>query len=73
MRRVIFEIRPDTVCVELDQGRHESLVDAKRFRKLDLFQVIRQKRVLYLLANLALSAYQKKIGDKIGDILTRLT
>ena len=66
MRRVIFEIRPDTVCVELDQGRHESLVDAKRFRKLDLFQVIRQKRVLYLLANLALSAYQKKIGDKIG-------
>ena len=66
VRRVILETKPDTVCVELDRGRHESLVDAKRFRNLDLFQVIKQKRVLYLLANLALSAYQKKIGDKIG-------
>ena len=66
VRRVILDTKPDTVCVELDRGRHESLVDAKRFRKLNLFQVIRQKRVLYLLANLALSAYQKKIGDKIG-------
>ncbi len=66
VRRVILDTKPDTVCVELDRGRHESLVNAKRFGKLDLFQVIRHKRVLYLLANLALSAYQKKIGDKIG-------
>jgi len=66
VRRVISETRPDTVCVELDQGRHDSLIDQKRFQKLNLFQVIKQKRVLYLLANLALSAYQKKIGDKIG-------
>ena len=66
VRRVILELKPDTVCVELDQGRYESLVDDTRFRKLDLFQVIKQKRVLYVLANLALAAYQKKIGDKIG-------
>ena len=66
VRRVIGEVKPDTVCVELDRGRHESLIDDKRFRKLNLFQVIKQKRVLFLLANLALSAYQKKIGDQIG-------
>lgn len=66
VRRVILELKPDTVCVELDKGRHESLVDDKRFRKLDLFQIIKQKRVLFVLANLALSAYQKKIGDKVG-------
>jgi pheromone shutdown-related protein TraB len=66
VRRVIAELKPDTVCVELDRGRHESLVDDKRYRRLDLFQIIKQKRVPFLLANLALSAYQKKIGDKIG-------
>ena len=66
VRRVIFELNPDTVCVELDRGRHESLVDDKRYQNLNLFHIIKQRRVLYLLANLALSAYQKKIGDKIG-------
>jgi pheromone shutdown-related protein TraB len=66
VRQVISELRPDTVCVELDRGRLESLVDPKRFRKLNLVDVIKEKRVLYVLANLALSAYQKKIGDKVG-------
>jgi len=66
VRQVIAELRPDTVCVELDRGRLDSLVDPKRFRKLNLVDVIKQKRVLYTLANLALSAYQKKIGDKVG-------
>jgi pheromone shutdown-related protein TraB len=66
VERVIREVKPDTVCVELDKPRHESLVDETRWRKLDLFQIIRQKKVLYLLANLALSAYQKKIGERMG-------
>jgi pheromone shutdown-related protein TraB len=66
VEHVIAEVRPDTVCVELDQARHDSLVDESRWRKLDLFQIIRQKKVLYLLANLALSAYQRKIGERMG-------
>ncbi len=66
VERVIAEVRPNTVCVELDQGRHAALIDETRWRKLDLFQIIRQKKVLYLLANLALSAYQKKIGERMG-------
>ncbi len=66
VRRVIAELRPETVCVELDKGRLDSLVDARRFRTLNLVEVIKQKRVLYVLASLALSAYQKKIGDRLG-------
>lgn len=66
VERVIAEVRPDTVCVELDKARHESLVDESRWRRLDLFQIIKQKKVLYLLANLALSAYQRKIGERMG-------
>jgi len=40
--------------------------DADRWRKLDIFQVIREKKVLFLLSSLALSSYQRKMGEKLG-------
>lgn len=64
--RVIREVRPDTVCVELDEQRHKMLLDENAWRKLDIFQVIRQKRVLFLLSSLALSAFQRRMGEKLG-------
>jgi pheromone shutdown-related protein TraB len=66
VRRLIEEVRPDTVCVELDQTRHDALVDESRWRKLDIFTIIRQKKVLFLMTSLALSAYQRKMGEKLG-------
>jgi pheromone shutdown-related protein TraB len=66
VERVIAEVKPDTVCVELDQSRYDTMLDSKRWQKLDLFQIIRQKKVLYLIANLALSAYQRKMGERLG-------
>ncbi len=66
VRRVILEERPDTVCVELDQGRYDMLVDQTAWQKLNVFDVIRQKRVLFLLSSLALGAYQRRMGEKLG-------
>lgn len=66
VERVIREIRPDTVCVELDEGRYKMLVDNRAWRELDIFQVVRQKRVLFLLSSLALGAYQRRMGEKLG-------
>jgi pheromone shutdown-related protein TraB len=66
VRRVIDEVQPDTVCVELDKTRHEALVDESRWQRLDIFQVIKQKKVLMLMASLALSSYQRRLGDKLG-------
>lgn len=66
VERVIAEVRPDTVCVELDKTRFDAMMDSKRWQKLDLFQVIKQKKVLYLLSNLALSSFQRKIGESMG-------
>src|SRR5690606_31528412 len=66
VRRVILEERPDTVCVELDAGRYKMLMDKSVWQKLDVFQVIRQKRVLFLLSSLALGAYQRRMGEKLG-------
>lgn len=66
VQRVIRAVKPDTVCVELDQMRYEALTDDTRWRKLDIFQVIRQQKVLFLMASLALQAYQRRLGDKLG-------
>jgi pheromone shutdown-related protein TraB len=64
--RIITELRPDTVCVELDATRHQALMDPGRWRNLDIFQVIRESKVLFLLASLALSGYQRRLGAKLG-------
>lgn len=64
--RVIRELEPDTVCIELDQTRYDMLVDPKRWRTLDIFQVIRERKLLFLLTSLALSSYQRRLGEKLG-------
>jgi pheromone shutdown-related protein TraB len=66
VRHVIEEIKPDVVCVELDQARHDALTKDSAFRNLDVFKVIREGKTLYLLAHLALSSYQRKIGASLG-------
>ncbi|MEE2787444.1 MAG: TraB/GumN family protein [Myxococcota bacterium] len=66
VRATIEAVQPDTVCVELCQTRYESITDDERWKKLNIFQVIREKKVLFLLANLALASYQRKLGEKLG-------
>ncbi len=66
VRRVIAEIAPDVVCVELCASRLASLTGEKPFRDLDVVAVVREGRAMLLLAQLALAAYQKKLGKKLG-------
>ena len=63
---LIEKLKPDTVCVELCQERYDSLKDENRWSKLDIFQVIKKGKFLYLLANLAVGAYQRRMGAKLG-------
>ena len=66
VRRVIEAERPDTVCVELDAQRYESLAKSKTWEALDLKQIIRKKQLATLLLNLLLAAYQKRLGGELG-------
>ncbi len=66
VREVIASVRPDSVAVELDAHRLEALTDEGRWRKLDVFQVIRQGRVPFLLVSLALASFQARLGRKLG-------
>lgn len=66
VRETIEKVRPQSVCVELCETRYQAMNDPDRWKKLNIFQVIRQGKTLYFLANLALSAYQKALGEKFG-------
>ncbi len=66
VRQVIDQVRPDVVAVELCQARHDALTKDSTFRDLDVFKVVREGKTLYLLAHLALSSYQRRIGASLG-------
>jgi pheromone shutdown-related protein TraB len=71
VKKVIDEERPDSVCVELDEGRYKSIMNPKAWESTDIVQVIKQKKVGFMLANLFLSAYQKKIARQLNTIVGR--
>ncbi|NIQ94824.1 MAG: TraB/GumN family protein [Desulfuromonadales bacterium] len=66
VRRLIEEEKPDTVCVELDEQRYNALKNQNRWESLNLIQLIRKKQVPFLMANLALSSFQKRMGLQTG-------
>lgn len=66
VREVIERERPDCVCIELDAQRYKALSEKARWESLDLKQVIRDKQLSALLANLVLASYQKKLGGALG-------
>ncbi len=68
VREVIQKERPDCVCIELDAQRFQALSQRRRWESLDLKQVIRQKQLAPLIANLVLASYQKKLGGALGVV-----
>jgi pheromone shutdown-related protein TraB len=66
VQQVIEAVQPDVVCVELCKGRYDALTKDSAFRDLDVFKVVREGKTLYLLAHLALSSYQRRIGASLG-------
>ena len=66
VERLIDEVRPDTVCIELCDARYAALIDTDRWKKLDIFKVFKEGKSLFLLANLAVGAYQRRLGQELG-------
>lgn len=64
-KQLIMEINPDTVCIELDEKRYESLKDPQKWQETNITTIIKKKQTGLLLANLILSSYQKKIAKKM--------
>lgn len=68
IKKVIHEERPDSVCVELDEERYQSILNPKAWENTDIIQVIKSKKVGFLLANLILGSYQKRIAKDLDTV-----
>ena len=66
VEQVIDQVQPDSICVELCEMRFKALREQDQWKNLNIFQIIRQGKTLFLMASLALSSFQKKMGEKMG-------
>ena len=51
VKRVIDEEKPDSICIELDEGRYHNLQNPKSWENTDVVQVIKAKKTGFLLAS----------------------
>ncbi|MDD2554327.1 MAG: TraB/GumN family protein, partial [Desulfotomaculaceae bacterium] len=58
--------RPDSVCIELDEQRYQTITDGNKWRNTDIFKIIKEKKSTLLLINLVLSSFQKRIAKQFG-------
>jgi len=65
VKRAIRELEPDHIAVELDENRARNLLDPDRWKKMDIVQVIKDRKIYVLFASMMLSIFQKKIGDRL--------
>ncbi len=56
----------DVVAVELCETRFNALQGERDWKDLDLYKIIRQRKAGLVMANLALSAYQRRIAEQFG-------
>jgi pheromone shutdown-related protein TraB len=64
--QTIRDEQPDTVCIELDEQRFQSLRKGSQWESLNLKQIIRMGQVPFVMTNLALAAFQKRMGLQTG-------
>lgn len=56
----------DTIAVELDAQRAQSLTDPDALARLDLVKVLREGKTAVFAANLGLAAYQRRLAEQLG-------
>ena len=66
VRAAIASDAYDTVAVELDPQRLQSLTDPDALARLDLVKVLREGKTALFAANLGLAAYQRRLAEQLG-------
>jgi pheromone shutdown-related protein TraB len=56
----------DAIAVELCQARYDALTAERKWTDLDVYRIIREGKAGLVMANLALSAYQRRIAEQFG-------
>jgi pheromone shutdown-related protein TraB len=66
VERMITDLVPDVIAIELDERRLAALQDPERWKKTDLYKLIRDGNIYVLFVQLLLQSFQKKISKDLG-------
>jgi pheromone shutdown-related protein TraB len=66
VRTTIAQVRPESVCIELCKARYQAMTQADNWRKMDIYRIIREKRATFLLAQLIMSSFYRRLGERLG-------
>ncbi|MDO4501202.1 MAG: TraB/GumN family protein [Erysipelotrichaceae bacterium] len=66
VRACIEEVKPDSICIELDSDRYEKMNNTDSWRDQDIVKIVKEKKVGFLLVNIILSSFQRRMASNIG-------
>ena len=67
VRQTIEEINPDSICIELDEGRYQRLKNPDDYRETNIIDVIKKKEVGMMLVNTILASFQRRMAKSLGS------
>ena len=62
----IRQLMPDSVAIELDEKRADSIQNSEKYSQLDIIKVLKRHEGFLLLANLILASFQRRMGLNVG-------
>lgn len=65
VKQCIDEVKPDAICIELDEDRYKKLSEPDKWRETDIIKVIKDKKVGFLLVNIILSSFQRRMAKNM--------
>ena len=63
----VNEVNPDSICIELDKQRYDKLNNPDAYSNQDIVKVIKEKQVGFLLVNLILASFQKRMAKTMDS------
>ena len=67
VKETIEEIGPDAICIELDEDRYGRIKKKKEWTEMDIKTVIKDGKVGFLLVNMILASFQRRVAMKLGS------
>ncbi len=67
VKKTITKINPDKICIELDQSRYTNLTNESKFENMDIFKIIKEKKMPLFISQFFLSIFQKKMSEKTNS------
>ncbi|GAB6180425.1 TraB/GumN family protein [Desulfotomaculum defluvii] len=66
VKEVIEAEKPDSVCIELDEQRYQTITEGSKWQDTDIFKIIKENKATLLLVNLLASSFQKRMANQFG-------